>query len=241
MKPSPSQSRHKYFLHAKIVRWCTKINKCNIDHTKMGKSCQGDGIVHNWTQKCDLKLDLFTFIRGREEIDWCWQHFDSGKVLPGNMDVGREIRLLWGRRRQDAWEAQEQWPVEEMGGARRRAMNSIGSAPTAFGARGGLQELRLLTHWSPPLLLRRGHQLGVKRPHTVVEVGPGYEGAGVEKYSGVHLSSTSKGCPLIHHMFHNYLRQHLKTPNKLHWSIITSSRTFGTSPVPWITENRQTR
>ena len=145
------------------------------------------------------------------------------------------------REEEATWEAQEQWPVEEMGGARRRAMNSIGSAPTAFGARGGLQELRLLTHWSPPLLLRSGHQLGVKRPHTVVEVGPGYEGAGVEKHSWVHLSSISKGCPLIHHMFHNYLRQHLKTPNKLHWSIITSSRTFGTSPVPWITENRQTR
>ena len=50
-------------------------------------------------------------------------------------------------REEATWEAQEQWPVEEMGGATlRRAMNSIGSAPTAFGARGGLQELRLLTH-----------------------------------------------------------------------------------------------
>ena len=176
-------------------------------------------------------LIYFLSYGGRGEIDWFWQHFDSGKVLPGNMDVGREIRLLWGRGRQVACEAQEQWPVEEMGGATRRAMNSIGSAPTAFGARGGLQELRLLTHWSPPLLLRRGHQLGVKRPHTV-EVGPGYEGGGVEKHSRVHLSSTYKGCPFIHHILHNYLRQHLKTLNKLHWTIKTSSRTFGSSPVP---------
>ena len=182
----------------------------------MWRFYQDDGIVDNCTQKCDLKLDIFSFLRGKGRdwlilaTFWQWQSFARQHgCWPRNQAALRE--------REATWEAPEQWPVEEMGGARRRAMNSIGSAPTAFGARGGLQELRLLTHWSS-LLLRRGHQLGVKRPHTV-EVGPGYEGGGVEKHSRVHLSSTSKGCPLIHHMFHNYLRQHLKTLNKLHWTI----------------------